>query len=887
MSEPEADPRESPAQRVFLAHLAGLEHGAAAAIDDLVRAHPLLERELRELAARHARLAELRRIALPPDDAQAPTTARDAAARLELEALAAPRRASERYELGARLARGAQGVVHQVFDRVFSRDLAMKVLRADGAAPAGSRGLQRFLDEARLAATLEHPAMVPVHDLGVDAQGQPFFTMKLVRGASLAEAIEARRGGATQPSLPRLVEVLVRVAEAMAFAHDRGVLHRDLKPSNVMLGDYGEVYVMDWGLARARHMPEPTGSAADDAARGELDSSAEPPTLEGDVIGTPHYMAPEQAAGRNADVRASADVYALGAMLYHVIAGRAPYAEPSSSSSARDVLERVRAGPPTPLPRLDPAAPAELAAIAAKAMARDAAQRYVDMRELADDLRAWLDGRVVRAYEQGALADLRKWIGRNRALATSAAIALAVAIGGLAYNARTEAVARRAAEQARTRSDAQLADLKRLSEAVRLRELRERADTLWPEVPAQVDALAQWLDEARELASHLDAHERTLTALRAGTLDAEGLERQWWEGTLAALVDDLRELRDRELPDIEQRLAFASALVRRTIEDERAAWEEASRAVAADPRFEGLALEPIAGLVPLGGDARSGLQEFWHMRSGERPERDASGRLVPGAETGIVLVLLPPGRFRLGAQAQDEHAPNYDPQAEADEQPVVELALGPFFLSKYELTQGQWLRVTGVNPSRAPKPSADATADQVLRQPVDYVNWTDCQRTLARIDLALPTEAQWEYAARAGTTTPWWTGAERDTLATAENLCDQTARAAKVPWAHPTETESFEDGFVHAAPVGSLRPNAFGLHDMLGNVMEWCRDAHGAHDAARAIGDGALLAGGPTLAIRGGCYGFSGRNSRSAARTRAPPDVVSPTQGARAARALR
>lgn len=887
MSGPEPDPDASPAERAFLAHLAALERGASASIEDLVRANPACADDLRALAARHARLAALRRVALPAEEALAPGASGEPAAHLALAALAAPRRPAERYAVGARIARGAQGVVHQAFDKVLGRDLAMKLLRADGSSSRGSRGVQRFLDEARLAAALEHPSIVPVHDLGVDGEGRPFFTMKLVRGASLADAIEARRAGAAQPSLPRLVEVLVRVAEAMAFAHDRGVLHRDLKPSNVMLGDYGEVYVMDWGLARARRATDADGGGEDaPGAPAPTDSPAARATLEGDVLGTPHYMAPEQAAGRNASVGPAADVYALGAMLYHVLSGRAPYAE-SPSSSARDVLERVRAGPPKPLPELDASAPAELAAIASKAMARDAAARYADMRELAADLRAWLDGRVVRAYERGALADLKKWIRRNRALFASAAIALVAVIGGLAYNARTEAAARRAAEGARTRSDAQLADLKRLSEAVRLRELSERADALWPEVPAQVGALERWLAEARELVAHLDAHERTLVALRAGTLDVQGLERTWWEGTLAALVDDLRELRERTLPDVERRLAFAASVERRTIADERAAWDAAQRAVAADARFAGFELAPIAGLVPLGPDPHSGLQEFWHVRTGERPVRGAQGAIAADDAAGVVLVLLPGGRFALGAQSVDPGGPNYDPGAEPLERPVLDVRLDPFLVSKFELTQGQWVRATGANPSLDPARGDSAGTQQSPRHPVDFVSWNACRRTLARLDLALPTEAQWEYAARAGTRTPWWTGAERDSLASAANVADQSALAARVGWDALADAPQFDDGFVYQAPVGALAPNPFGLHDVLGNVFEWCADTYAPYKLGRRDGDGLAPPHEQSPIARGGSYYFGAAEARVSARMPAAPEFAAPMIGLRPARAAR
>ncbi|MBM3976338.1 MAG: hypothetical protein FJ299_05030 [Planctomycetes bacterium] len=892
-SNPEAS-RSSPAEERFLEYLERCERGTAEPFDELLRAHPALEPELRTLASRQQRFARLRERALDSRGSEsAPSDRRPQGSAahegLTLQALAAldeSRRPIERYEPGEELARGAQGVVRRAFDKSLGRVLAMKVLhRADERAALASRGVQRFLDEAHITAGLDHPSIVPVHDLGIDRDGQPFFTMKLVRGIALSEAFERHRSGHPDWTLVRLAQVLLRVAEAMAFAHDHGVLHRDLKPSNVMVGDYGEVYVMDWGLARKARGVEAGGEAAgapdDTAARTALG-----PTLQGDVVGTPYYMPPEQAEGRQAEIGAAADVYALGALLYHLLAGRAPYAEPSSSS-ARDVLARVRAGPPAPILEFQRGVPPELEAICAKAMARAPADRYPSMRELAADLRAWLEGRVVRAYERGALADLRKWIGRNRALSATALVALLAIVGGSVYSARVEAAGRRAAEAARRRADATLADLTRLSEAVQLGQLETRSAELWPEVPAKVDLLRAWLDEARPLSANLDDHERTLDDLRAGRIEVTGLQRDWWESTLSKLVHDLRKFRDERIPDIERRLEFASTLAQRTILDEREAWDAVLRALVSNPRYAGLQLEPIAGLVPLGADPVSGLLEFWHVKSGTRPDRDDRGILALEGESGIVLVLIPGGRFWMGAQREDSAAPNHDPQAVPNEQPVLQVDLAPFLISKYELTQAQWTRLTGSNPSRDPR-SRDA--DDALKtplQPVDYVNWSDCLRVLARIDLALPTEAQWECAARAGTSTPWWTGSEPSTLAGAENVADQSALEAKPGWEVSVDTVGFADGFVYEAPVGSFAPNPYGLHDVLGNVMEWCRDVSAPYSPERAPGDGASLATGRKVSVRGGSYLFGGRNTRSAARSPATPEFVAPMIGLRPARALR
>jgi formylglycine-generating enzyme required for sulfatase activity len=874
----------SPAERAFLDHLARRDAGAEESLADLCGAHPELASELAGLARRWERFAALRDRAAG-DGAERPADM--AGTVLALEVLDEPRRPIERYDVGDEIARGAQGIVRRTFDRNLGRFLAMKVLHGARRGAPGARIFRRFLDEARITAQLDHPSVVAVHDLGFDGEGRAFFTMKLVRGLSLLDAFEERRKGSSTWTLPRLSQALLRVAEAMSFAHDRGVIHRDLKPSNVMLGDYGEVYVMDWGLART------LGEAGPDPASEERSvTDPRPPgapllTLEGDVVGTPQYMPPEQAAGDLEAVGKPADVYALGAMLYHLLAGRAPYAQ-AGADEPRAIVQRVLAGPPAPLPAASSKVPAELAAICMKAMARQGSERYASMGDLAKDLRAWLEGRVVRAYESGALAELKKWVGRNRALSGASVAALAAVVGGLWWSARLEASGRREAEAAKERADANLADLRRLSEVMLLSELEARAGALWPAVPERVPDLRAWLGEARDLASHLAAHERMLGELRAGTAPATGLERAWWEGTLADLVERLRTFSGRTIPDVEGRLAFAETIERRSLGDHRAAWDAAVAAIgdpARCPAYGGLTLQPLLGLVPLGRDPRSGLFEFWHVQSGAQPARGPDGGLLLAEDTGIVLVLLPGGRFLMGAQRDDPSAPNFDPGAQVDESPLIEVELEPFLLSKYELTQGQWLRATGANPSRYRAGGAAVSRVHTLLHPVESVTWSECDATLKHLALILPSEAQWEYAARAGTVTPWWTGSTHASLDGAENLADASAAKSGVSWDSLAEAPELDDGFVLHGPVGSLAPNPFGLYDVLGNVYEWCRDTYEHYYLGR-LPDGTAPPGEPVLVVRGGCFEVAPQNARSSFRGLGSLEFSAPLIGVRPAMAL-
>ncbi|MBI3725264.1 serine/threonine protein kinase, partial [bacterium] len=330
-------------------------------VERAIAERPELESELRGLHAGWLRLDRLLG-SIRVDSSVLESAARDASIGLEapdeemrelLERLRGDPSARRRYEIRGKIASGGMGDVLRVHDRDLGRDLAMKVARSKSS---GARRLRRFLFEARLTARLDHPGIVPVHDVGVDADGRLWFTMPLIRGLTLADILERTRRGDDEAKLwsrARILEVILRVCDTLAFAHAAGVVHRDLKPSNVMVGDFGEVYVVDWGLARSAE------TFGDERA--------------GDVVGTPAYMSPEQARGRSELVDPRADVYSVGAILYHLLAGRMPFAERETSAA---VLDALRAGPPSPLEDHAIESPPELAAICRRAMARNPERRY-------------------------------------------------------------------------------------------------------------------------------------------------------------------------------------------------------------------------------------------------------------------------------------------------------------------------------------------------------------------------------------------------------------------------------------------------------------------------------------------------------------------------------
>jgi serine/threonine-protein kinase len=288
------------------------------------------------------------------------------------------------------------GVVRRVRDLGLNRIMAMKTITTAYAESSGA--VPRFIEEAQATAQLQHPGIVPVHELGRLADGRYYFTMQEIRGDRMSEVIRdvhavSKDGWATTTSgwhFRRLIKTFQQVCTAVAYAHSKGVVHRDLKPSNIMLGAYGEALVVDWGLAKILAQPGFVGDYDELEVvvtdRSGDDSRA---TRIGTVSGTLAYMSPEQARGDTDQINARSDIYSLGAVLYEVLTGRPPY----EGADARSVHTKVLLGPPThPGDSQGPPIPDALINICTTAMAREWADRYVSAAALADDVAGWLDG---------------------------------------------------------------------------------------------------------------------------------------------------------------------------------------------------------------------------------------------------------------------------------------------------------------------------------------------------------------------------------------------------------------------------------------------------------------------------------------------------------------
>ncbi|MBX3462320.1 MAG: protein kinase [Planctomycetes bacterium] len=641
-----ADPPRDPAEEAFAEFLDRVEAGEAADFEAVCAAHPAHAAALRRM---HQRWLAMTRAFGEIAETTAPPPSPSVEALLQRLGAGAPR--SDRYALGAEIARGGMGRIVQAWDQELRREVALKLQRSE---PDDARAQRRFLEEAQIAAQLEHPGIVPIHELGLDADGRPFFSMQLVRGLDLGRVLERVREGDSEWSRTRVLHVLLRAGEAVAFAHSKGVVHRDLKPANIMVGRFHETYVMDWGLARAgdstdRGLAGPDAAATDAGVaslRGAIageDADSPLLTRSGDVVGTPAYMAPEQAAGAATDARV--DVYALGAILYHLLAGHMPYAE-GGAVDADTILRRLAAGPPAPLPD---DVPPELRAICERAMARAPDDRYPGMAALGDDLRSFLELRTVRAYATGRFAELQKWLARNRALAGSCLALLLALLAGAA----TATALWMQAEADRQRADASAAQL--LTEldrsafrsarlALQLDNSGDAADSLWrAHLQGRMPRATAWA--LRELAERdpylvtLPLHEDLLPLAFAGS-----------ETLLVGAPDGRLQLREattlllrRELGETGPGLAAVAAL------------DDAGQAVAGD---------------------RNGDLHWFDLAAGRRTARRA-------AHPGGVRQLLATGGSSFASGGADGRVLLWsDPAAEprlllAFPAAVTALALGP------------------------------------------------------------------------------------------------------------------------------------------------------------------------------------------------------------------
>jgi tetratricopeptide (TPR) repeat protein len=442
------------------------------------------------------------------------------------------------YRADHEIARGGMGRIVAAEDQRLGRPVALKELLEPSPEQIG-----RFHREALITARLQHPGIVPVYEAGCWPSGEPFFAMKLVSGRPLDRVIGETR---TLEDRLALLPRVAAAADAIAYAHSQRVIHRDLKPANILIGDFGETVVIDWGLAknlddddgplqsRPAAPSRPTrrmraASAASPSATGRAsERNASTLTVAGAVMGTPAYMAPEQARGEPVDQRA--DVFALGAMLYHLLAGVPPY----NARTATDVIEAAAHGKVVPLGTRERGAPPDLVAIVERAMSPLPFDRYGDAGELASELRRFLTGQLVSAHRYTAAQRVGRFVRRHRAAVTIAVLAAIAFAAGSTFAVRRIMHERDAADHER-----RVADTRRQA-------AEHLIDKMLSDVRARLQQIGR-LDLLASLGTEIRTYYGTLATIRGG-VPADDVDR------MAAAIE-LVGLAERDSGRLDEALA--------------------------------------------------------------------------------------------------------------------------------------------------------------------------------------------------------------------------------------------------------------------------------------------------------------------------------------------
>ncbi len=751
------------------------------------------------------------------------------------------------YQLIDVLGEGGMGVVYRAHQTSVDRPVAIKMIKPHVATQPEARA--RFLAEAGVTGDLDHPNIVPIHDLGSDASGALFYAMKQVKGKPWDDRIK-------EMSLEENLEVLLRVCDALAFAHSRGVIHRDLKPENVMLGDFGEVLVMDWGLAAA---------VRDGAKTDRIDQTTA-------LGGSPAYMAPEMAEGAADRIGVHSDIYLLGAILFEIATGKPPHTGGGVMeclvNAAQNIIQPVEADD-------------ELVAVARKAMATDPTDRYPSAKEFQksvrdcqshlqsielakyardtftnarntgdyekfadaraayrDALKLWDGNRqaregeaeVRRAYAETALkrgdldlalsllpaedtaleplrervleakAEAEKRRARQKQLYAAVGILLAVIFAGLVVGvvwinnerAKTEKQRRIAVEQKQIAEEQRLLAEEQKQEAIRQKQRAEEQEKIAKASEAEAIAQKQIADEQkREAIKQKQRAEEQRKLAEAARKEAEKANRQ-------AQIAKLKAEENEQL---------AHAAMQKTLElQARMMKTQAPSVSSTDVK------QALAQLKKRLAEQEELLDADWALdaKQAQKLQADAAAAIEQPVELEVELPggdkmafrLVPAGSFVMGSP------PTEQGRAEMEIPRPVTLSRH-FYLGKHEVTQAQWVAIT-----EAGNPSYFKEGDDAGKRPVEQITWDLIREAFlprmqklapAGFRFRLPTEAEWEYACRGGTATRFYIGTTETKLKSAAWYMQNS------------------DGAPHS--VGLKTPNAWGLYDMHGNVAEWCADS--------------------------------------------------------------
>jgi serine/threonine protein kinase/formylglycine-generating enzyme required for sulfatase activity len=656
-----------------------------------------------------------------------------------------------KYALVGEIARGGMGQIHLGEDAQLKRQVAVKVstLAYAGEDP-------RFAKEAEVLAQLAHPNIVPIYATGTDAQGRPFYSMKLIKGRTLQAVLNAIRDGnaaaISEYSRAALLTIFRKVCDALAFAHSKRILHRDLKPENIMVGEYGEVLVMDWGLAKVLGEREENTGAARAQDAGDYGM-----TLEGEVMGTPQYMSPEQAQGMVADLDVRSDIYSLGGILYAILTLRPPV----EGRTLNEVLTKVKNGEISSMvtrrgdgatvsspAAMDREVPEALQAVTLKAMALDREKRYGSVEAFAADIEAYQNGFATQAEGAGVWKQAALWIKRNRVLTGAAAVLSVVVTGSTARVIQKGREANRA-----------------------LQSLRDTAPTFAMRAKdALHDGHFEEALRAATFAANLQPESAPYQALRGNVLQ---LLMRWPEAVTAYQT----ALRGSDEESTRTNLSLTEQLIGLLISDGEV---KARGALFEALNAQGRQYEAMF----IGRD----LGDFWKSRkTTQREDPSAVPELVQSLEAKLLPI---PGTGVLMSK--------------------TEFTVGEWKLYTRAAGLPEWMQP---GSWRQEKPDFIQNDDH----PLVYVSWKQAKDFCAWLsgktgkEWRLPTEREWE-AAQGDTLYPW--GDDYPPSSDAGNY------AVSADGSLDPQMIGM-DGVFGTAPVASFKPNALGFYDLGGNVFEW------------------------------------------------------------------